>query len=178
MALSLWLARHGATAWTEKGRLCGWSDVPLSPGGRSQAVDLGLRIAGLEFDGIWTSDLSRASEFSKLAGVEATPDPRLRELDFGELEGMTWPDLGIDVQDELTRFEGFAAPGGESLAELEERVGTFLGELPGGDHLIFTHGGVIRLLGRRRGRALSTDPGQLIILDWEGKMAADAVSMP
>ena len=178
MGLTLWLARHGATAWTEQGRFCGWSDLPLNAKGRAQARRLGSRLAGLAFDGIWTSDLSRAAESSRLAGVRARPDPRLRELDFGELEGKTWSDLDSGLQDDLGRFEGFTAPGGESLHQLEERLGGFLGELPGGDHLIFTHGGVIRLLSRRQGRVVAPVPGQLVIFEWKGTMPAKKVSQP
>ena len=171
MTLSLWLARHGATEWTDEGRLCGWSDPPLNEEGRAQAGLLRRRLAGLAFDGTWTSDLIRAVEYAELAGVGAQPDRRLRELDFGELEGKAWPDLATGVQQSLVRVDGFSAPGGESVADLEERVGAFIGELSAGSHLIFTHGGVIRILGRRRGLTLAPAPGQLTILDWEGTMA-------
>ena len=178
MTLSLWLARHGSTEWTEQGRLCGWSDPPLNLGARAQAGLLRRRLAGLEFDGTWTSDLIRAAGFAELAGVTARPDRRLRELDFGELEGKTWSDLDTGVQESLAAVDGFAAPGGESVADLESRVDAFIGELDRGNHLIFTHGGVIRLLGRRRGLTLAPAPGQMTVLDWEGTMAAETRREP
>ena len=178
MPLNLWLARHGSTEWTDQGRLCGWSDPPLNPGGRAQADRVRRQLAGLEFAGTWTSDLIRASGFAELAGVTARPDRRLRELDFGDLEGKTWSDLDPGVQESLAVVDGFAAPGGESVADLEARVGSFIDDLDRGNHLIFTHGGVIRLLGRRLGVTLGPAPGEVTVLDWEGTMAAETGREP
>lgn len=149
MRTRLWLVRHGATAWGEAGRLTGRTDLPLSPAGREQARALGTRLAGRAFDGVWTSDLTRAAETAALAWGEAIPDPRLREVDFGALEGMRWDELSAEDRERLLAFEG--APGGERVADLRRRVVGFLGGLDGGRHLVFTHGGVIRLLLRERG---------------------------
>ena len=165
--MRLWLVRHGATDWSAAGRLCGSSDVPLSTEGRAQADPIRRRLAGHSFDGVWTSDLARAREFARLAVGQATPDPRLRELDFGELEGKRWKDIDASNRRALVRFEGFVAPGGESVVQLEERVGGFLAELEPGDHLLMTHGGVIRLLARRRGVAFAPLPGEMTVLEWE-----------
>ncbi len=166
--MRLWLVRHGATRWSEEGRLCGWSDVPLSSTGREQAVFLRPRLERQVFDGVWTSDLARAAEFARLVVGDATSDLRLRELDFGELEGRSWHECDQPTRDALIRFDGFAAPGGESVAELEERLEGFLSGLVPGDHLIFTHGGVVRLLARRQGAAISPAPGELTMLAWGG----------
>lgn len=166
--MRLWLVRHGATDWSEEGRLCGWSDIPLSADGRSQAGPLRSRLDGLVFDGVWTSDLTRASEFACLVAGQAETDSRLREIDFGELEGRRWVDCDRSTRDALVRFDGFVAPGGESVARLQERVGAFLSSLGHGEHLLFTHGGVIRLLTRWLGLASSPAPGELTILEWDG----------
>jgi probable phosphoglycerate mutase len=162
----LWLVRHGATAWTEEGRFCGWSDVPLSHLGRHQVSPLRPALDDLEFDSTWASDLSRATESAEIAVGGATSDRRLRELDFGELEGRTWDDCSLAQQEELVGFDGFVAPGGESVAQLESRVRDFIGDLRHGEHLIFTHGGVIRLLGRLAGRNIVAKPGQMTVVDW------------
>ena len=63
LSRTLHLVRHGATTWSETGRLCGWSDIPLSDRGREQAGALRQTIEARSFAGIWTSDLCRASEF-------------------------------------------------------------------------------------------------------------------
>lgn len=164
--MRLWLVRHGATDWSEEGRLCGWSDVPLSVGGRSQAGPLRPWLAGRTFDGVWASDLIRASEFARLVAGPTETDPRLREIDFGDLEGRRWVDCDRSTREALVGFDGFVAPGGESVARLEERVGSFLSGLGPGDHLLFTHGGVIRLLARRVGLASYPAPGEMTILEW------------
>lgn len=162
----LWLVRHGATAWTEEGRFCGWSDIPLSDLGRDQVASLRPALDDLEFDSISTSDSRRATESAEIAVGGATPDRRLRELDFGELEGRTWEECSLAQQEELVGFDGFVAPGGESVAQLELRVRDFIGELRHGKHLIFTHGGVIRLLGSLAGRNIVAKPGQMTVVDW------------
>ena len=164
--MRLWLIRHGATDWSEEGRLCGWTDIPLSAQGRSQARPLRPRLDGRVFEGVWTSDLTRASEFACLAAGRAETDPRLREIDFGELEGRRWVDCDRSTRDALAGFDGFVAPGGESVARLEERVGAFLASLRPGEHLLFTHGGVIRLLTQRVGLASYPAPGELTIVEW------------
>ncbi|HSK06787.1 MAG TPA: histidine phosphatase family protein [Acidimicrobiia bacterium] len=167
VALRLWLVRHGATDWSEAGRLCGSTDVPLSRGGEAQADPIRRSLAARSFDGVWCSDLARAREYARLAVGRATPDRRLRELDFGELEGKRWDDLDPATRQSLVRFEGFVAPGGESVAQLEERVGRFLAELGRGDHLVVTHGGVIRLLARRCGVLFAPQPGEMTVLEWD-----------
>lgn len=165
----LWLVRHGATAWTEEGRFCGWSDVPLSDLGRQQVARLRPALEELEFDSTSTSDLRRAFESAEIAVGGATPDSRLRELDFGDLEGRTWGECSPAQQEALSGFQGFVAPGGESVAELESRVRDFISGLRHGEHLIFTHGGVIRLLGSLAERNIVAEPGQMTVVDWGDK---------
>lgn len=167
--MRLWLVRHGVTEWSESGRLCGWADIPLNSVGRDQAISLRGRWSQARLAGVWTSDLIRAAEFAELAHGEATPDRRLRELDFGDLEGLTWGECDQPTRLALTRFEGFAAPGGETLAQLEDRIGDFLCTLTQGDHLIFTHGGVIRLLSGIGGATLSPAPGELTVVEWPSR---------
>jgi 2,3-bisphosphoglycerate-dependent phosphoglycerate mutase len=166
VVMRLWLVRHGDTTWSEQGRLCGWADVPLSNSGLDQARDLRARLDARRFDGVWTSDLARAREFARLVFDGAVPDYRLREIDFGALEGRTFEECDPDTQHALIAFDGFAAPGGESVQLLETRLRSFLFDLVPGDHLVFTHGGVIRLLHRLRGLSHSPASGELVILDW------------
>lgn len=163
----LWLVRHGATAWSEEGRLCGWSDVPLSAGGRDAAEGLREEAARVlrSAQAVWCSDLRRARETAELAGLPVVPDPRLRELSFGTLEGARWDELSEETRDALTRFVGFSAPGGESLEELERRVGAFLSGLARGTHIVVTHGGVIRLLLRAGELDAHVEPGEAIWLE-------------
>ncbi len=170
MTVRLWLARHGATEWSTAGRLTGWRDIPLSDVGRGQATDLRRRLAGRQFDSVRTSDLVRAADTARIVAGEAVPDPRLRELDFGTLEGATWDELDPGVRQALMRFDGFEAPAGESVTDLRRRVGEAVAELPAGDHLIVTHGGVIRSLLREED---FVEPGEMRTLSLK-----ESVSMP
>jgi probable phosphoglycerate mutase len=168
VTVRLWLARHGATDWGEAGRFVGWRDVPLNGAGRFQARRLGESLAGANFNGRWSSDLLRATETARLAVGETACDARLRELDFGHLEGKTWDECPAGVREALQRFEGFRAPGGESVAELRSRALEFVDALSDGDHLLFTHGGVVRILLREVSRDRLVAPGEVIRVSWDG----------
>ena len=164
MSGTLWLVRHGATDWSDAGRLNGWTDVPLNERGRAQAKSLAEPLHGIRFAGVWSSDLRRASETARLAGRGAASDVRLRELNFGTLEGRTWDRCPSDLQESLVAFDGFRAPGGESVVALATRVSRFLEELPDGDHALFTHGGVIRLLLRAAGSDRHMRSGEFAVV--------------
>ena len=141
----IWLVRHGSTDWSEQGRFTGWADLPLNAEGRRQAESLGARMDRGDAV-IWSSDLRRAVETATLAFGPPRADPRVREIDFGRLEGLTWEECDDRTRAELLAFEGFRAPGGESVADLRRRARSFLQELPRGRHVVVTHGGVIRAL--------------------------------
>lgn len=150
--IELWLIRHGETDWNSALRFQGWTDVELNDRGRSQAAVLAGLLDGVDFDSVWSSDLTRAVETATIvAGQEPIRDARLRELDFGRMEGSRWDQLDAATQAALREFDGFAAPDGESMADLEARVVEFLSGLPAGRHLLVSHGGVIRLLLRMCG---------------------------
>jgi probable phosphoglycerate mutase len=164
---TLWLVRHGVTAWNLEGRLLGWADPPLVEEGRRQAEAARARLGALLPEGgqVWSSDLVRAVDTARIVAGEPTTDPRLRELDFGDLEGSTWSELTGPVRSALLGFDGFEAPGGETAAALATRVATFVDELGPGDHVVVTHGGVIRSLVRRLGRPdPHVEPGGILRL--------------
>ncbi len=149
--LVLYLVRHGETEYNAQHKLAGWVDTPLTPQGQTQAASLQPLLQHHHFDGIWSSDLCRAVETARLAGFTSVQDPRLRELDFGELDGLSWTSLSATQREAFRDFENFAAPGGESMQAMRNRVEAFLDALPAGKHAIFTHGGVINMLMRQVG---------------------------
>lgn len=161
---AIWLLRHGSTPSSEAGRFLGWTDEGLSRAGRAEALELRRRVAATGAKTVWSSDLRRALETSRLVAGEPTADARLRELDFGDLEGLTWQQCSPAQRAALTRFDGFRAPSGESVEELGKRVHAFLEELPAGQHLLVTHGGVIRLLLREIGDPRGVPPCGLVQL--------------
>jgi 2,3-bisphosphoglycerate-dependent phosphoglycerate mutase len=161
----LWLVRHGETDWSAAGRFNGWTDIPLNMQGRQQASSLARELNERRFVTVWSSDLCRATETARLADTEPVLDRRLRELDFGTLEGRTWAELPPRTRDALIDFDAFAAPGGESVVAMRDRVLEFVHALPAGDHLVFTHGGVIRLLSRE-GIERGARPGEIAVLEF------------
>ncbi|WP_025690793.1 histidine phosphatase family protein [Paenibacillus zanthoxyli] len=155
------LARHGATEWNTQRRYLGHTDQPLNELGRKQAKELGSALAHFHLDAIYCSDLRRARETAcevqrAVCGAGRTQPPliadaRLRETDFGWIEGLTYEEAMARFPEEMTRWyeqiETRTPPGGkESLSDVRSRVCHFMKEVSGQDYgriLIVTHGGVI-----------------------------------
>ena len=144
------LVRHGETDWNAERRVQGTTDRPLNDTGRAQARALADRLAEVPLAAVYSSDLSRALETARAVAdtrdLRVTPDPRLRERDFGTWEGMT--DLEI-----LERFpEASTGPWGdaETRSELELRVLAALRRISerhtGETVLVVTHGGPLRAM--------------------------------
>lgn len=168
--VELWLVRHGESTFNAEGRYAGWSDPSLTEAGEAMARALRLRLSGVAFDGIWRSDRIRTRETAHLAGYPAARvDERLRELDFGELEGLTYFEAGEEWRHRLRSFADFQAPGGESTADLQARVEAFLGDLPPGRHLVFSHGGWIRCVIAACGDDRFPDKAEIVRVDWTAR---------
>lgn len=175
-AVRLWLVRHGETAWNAERRFQGWTDVPLNETGREQARALAGALASAlagRRPTVWSSDLVRAVETARIAFGEPRVDRRLRELEFGEMEGRTWADLDEETRGRLASFDEFGAPGGETMEAMRARVLGFVSELEPGDHLVFTHGAVIRLLVRECASEGFPRHGDVIRLDWTARARLD-----
>jgi len=132
-----YLVRHGESAWNAENRLCGRSDIPLSEAGRRQAMSLAERLKPIPFEAFYTSPLLRASETARLireaVGLEPVPDQRLVELDYGEWEGRTLPDI---MENDAQTFRAWdakpaqlAPPGGERGLAAQQRIVAFLDDL-------------------------------------------------
>jgi probable phosphoglycerate mutase len=167
--LELWLVRHGETPASRGQTLAGWTDVPLTDIGEREAETLRPILAGEAFGGVWSSDLQRTIATARLAWGEPRQDARLREIHFGELEGRHWPTLEPAHRAALERFEGLATERGETFEVVRERVLSFLASLSPGRHLLFTHGGIVRLLSRETGHDEFVSTGTLLVLDWTGR---------
>jgi len=165
-ALELWLVRHGETTYSASKRVAGWSDPPLTDNGRHQAEALRSVIDGRQFAGVWSSDLQRAIESARLAWGEPQTDRRLRECNFGALEGCTYEEADSTYAEVFHEFRDFQAPDGESHESFRSRVHEFVDALEPGNHLLFVHGGVIRLLIQNLGVDRFIPTGSLVGLDW------------
>ena len=169
MNLELWVVRHGETPASRGQTLAGWTDVPLTELGEREAAALRPILAGESFEGVWSSDLRRAVATARRAWGEPRQDPRLREIHFGELEGRHWPGLEAVHRTALERFEGLATESGETFDAVRTRVYSFLTSLAPGRHLLFTHGGIVRLLSREAGHDEFVSTGTLLVLDWTAR---------
>ena len=133
MTRRLLIARHGETDWNLEGRIQGHRDIPLSGKGLAQAASLGRRLAQVEVDAAYASDLARTTQTAEavLAGREVALShvPELREFSYGRWEGMTHREVERSdpalYADMLTRRAGFAPPDGESLDQVKARVCEF-----------------------------------------------------
>ncbi|GGN05236.1 phosphoglycerate mutase [Thermus composti] len=150
----LWFIRHGETEWNVKKLFQGHLDIPLSPTGIGQAFRLAQRLAksGLPFNGLFASDLQRARQtaepIASLLGLSLITTPLLREIDVGELAGLSREEAEARypafVQAAVADPWNTPRPKGESMADVARRLSRFLEGLPPGRHLLITHGGVVR----------------------------------
>lgn len=149
------LVRHGETDWNRKGRYQGRTDVELNAKGVWQAERLRERLSGQDIGACYSSDLVRALGTTRIVTskhkLEVVPCPELREVDFGDLEGMTFDEIRQRYPGWGRVGEGFSIPGGESLEQLEARIEPFLSRLLQrytGDEtvLVVSHGALLRVL--------------------------------
>ncbi len=153
--MSVYLARHGQTAYNLERRFQGQLPVPLDETGRQQAQDLAERAAARELAALWSSPLLRARETAEIVaarvGLEIRQDARLMETDAGEWTDRTFAEVQAEVPDLFAGFvegdPGFAFPGGESFAEQGMRVAAALADVEDGPlpALVVCHGVVIRI---------------------------------
>jgi broad specificity phosphatase PhoE len=132
--LTLILTRHGTTPAGDV-MLGGQMDVPLAPKGRIQAEALRDRLAGVRIDRIISSPMLRALETAQTiaSGRPIEVDPRLRELDYGRWEGLTYAE--IEARDPALRAlweadpASTCSPGGECGNDVAARTSSFLVDL-------------------------------------------------
>jgi broad specificity phosphatase PhoE len=148
MAVELYLVRHGETEWSRARRHTGRTDLPLSPVGEAEAKALGRHLDGLAVDRVLSSPMTRATSTARLAGfgdrVELTD--ALLELDYGEYEGRTSPEIRAARPGWDLFRDG--CPGGETVEDAAGRARPLLAELTaaGGRTLLFSHGHQLRVL--------------------------------
>jgi probable phosphoglycerate mutase len=172
----VWILRHGATEWSANGRHTGRTDLPLTEDGRAQARAVGRVLDGRPFARVLVSPLSRARETCELAGYgdQAEPNDDLRELDYGDYEGLTTVQIRESVEG-WTVWDG-PCPGGETLADVGVRVDRVIAAVRATDGpvALFAHGHVLRILTARwcrldpvEGRCFPLDTGTVGILGYE-----------
>ena len=97
----LYFTRHGQTFWNVENKICGATDIALTPLGHEQAVAAGkmIREGGYAIDEILCSPLMRAAgtarHISEETGIPMREEPRLKEQNFGIYEGTARNRRGI-----------------------------------------------------------------------------------
>lgn len=128
MSTDVYVVRHGQTEGNIRDLFCGHTETPLTALGVAQARAVGRRLAHVSFAAAYASDLSRASDTARHAlhgrDLPVSHDPRLREMYYGDWEGLPGKELGEKYPDIMRAFftgKG-TVPGGESIAALRRRT--------------------------------------------------------
>ncbi|TCC45248.1 histidine phosphatase family protein [Kribbella capetownensis] len=167
------LLRHGESLWNAEDRYQGQMGTGLSAFGQQQAKEAAEYLRAADFDQIVASDLQRVTETLQpyldsgdLPAVRV--DRRWREIDVGSWGGRTFADVYAaepGVVEAFGRGEDVARGGGETFAQLRERVWDAIREIAGsgaGRVLVVTHGGPIRVA---TASTLRLPPGGEVLLD-------------
>ncbi len=149
--MKVFVVRHGETDWNKHGYAQGHTDISLNSDGRRQGQLLSDHLLNIPIDRIFCSDLKRCREtiatFEAAVRTKVEVRADLRERSFGEWEGRHFTDLHAALRDlgENTGLDTSEVrpPGGESFADVWNRVGPFLDEIEtlSGNVLVVTHGG-------------------------------------
>ena len=189
LACRIYLVRHGQTQWNLEQRFQGLIDVPLDQDGKNQAHQLACELKDISFDKIYASPLLRAKEtatiLNQYLNKEIHFEPNLREGAFGKAEGMTRAEYlqyysvqhaQVHAMPFLERIQSTVVPGSESIAEIADRVISFLNTLVqqhvGETLLVVSHGFVIRSvlasLCEMDDREISIENTGYIVLEHQG----------
>lgn len=156
--LRLLLVRHGETAWNATGRFQGQLDTDLNVAGQRQATAVAESLASEEINAVYASDLRRAYDTAVAIAarhpVTVRAEPRLRQMDFGSWQGLTYAQM---QEQDPERFADWNAdrvnqcpPGGESLSQVATRLTSLLDQVRA-QHadqtvVLVSHGGTVRLM--------------------------------
>jgi len=148
---TLYLARHGETAWSLSGQHTGLTDLPLTPRGEQNARALQPRLSRISFGKVFTGPLQRARRTCALAGFEgvAEIDVNLMEWNYGQYEGLTSAQIHAQRPDWVLFRDG--CPGGESPEQVAERADAVVSRVRAADCdvLVFSSGHFLRVLAAR-----------------------------
>jgi broad specificity phosphatase PhoE len=183
---TVYLVRHGETAWSLSGQHTGITDLPLTERGRGNAERLKARLRGLTVTKVLTSPLQRAVQTCEIAGFKggAEIDPDLIEWNYGEYEGRTTAEIRAERPGWQLFRDG--CPGGESLAEVAARADRVVSRLRGfqSDTLIFSSRHILTVLAARwlglepfRGRFFLLNTASVSALGYDHSLSEPAIRL-
>jgi alpha-ribazole phosphatase len=147
--------RHAETEMA--GRFCGHSDPDVNAQGQAQLARLAQVLSAETIAGVYSSDLRRAQSTAQAiaAGrnIPLTLRPALREIHFGEWEGLSWRQIEQMDPEYARRWVGgyphVTAPAGETFRNFEARALEEVNDLIGRaaeSIAVVTHAGVLRVV--------------------------------
>jgi len=155
IATTLIAVRHGETEWNTCGKQQGHLNSKLTPLGIKQAQAIAEDLVERGIDVLYSSDLGRAVETSKIIAerlsLDIITDARLRERHLGTMQGITRIEFQKLYPDEAKAFNSgdpdYVLPGGESVRQRHNRCLSCIEQLaqnhPGRTICIVAHGGVL-----------------------------------
>jgi probable phosphoglycerate mutase len=170
---TLFLIRHGQTAWNLERRMQGRLDSPLTQTGIAQVHAHGrLLKRGSSVAEMIVSPSGRTRETayilnSYLRAALSYAD-ELLERDLGDWSGLTLDEVGERFPAAFRQRQEnpyhFRPPGGENLEDMADRVGSFLDDLLAGEGeevALVTHQVMSRVI---LGRLLALEPREIVTL--------------
>jgi alpha-ribazole phosphatase len=156
------LIRHAETDLA--GTFCGHSDPNLNEKGRDQVATMLRHLESISIGAIYASDLLRAQATAQALAaqrrLQIRPQAALREIYFGQWEGLTWTQ--VEARDRafaarwVESFPDLPAPGGEAMVHFKHRVFAAIHNIaeelntsPMEQVAVVTHAGVLRLILQR-----------------------------
>jgi broad specificity phosphatase PhoE len=157
MTTRVLLIRHGETEWNATGRWQGRAPVPLNDSGLAQSRLLGRYLAahGPHIDELYSSDLARAMQTAAAVAaplqLAVRPEPRLREVDLGDWQGLTRAEAEAwDGERYAVYIAGRGTsppPNGESWEQVKARARSAFDDLTarhaGQTIVLVSHGGTV-----------------------------------
>ena len=131
MTSRVFLVRHGETEYNRRSLALGRADAPLNETGRRQAERLREALADAPLAAVYASPLARAFDTARSIaaahGKAVLVEDGLVEMDIGEVEGLTFPELRKQFPALAQNWGGadgptFRMPGGERLVDVQSRA--------------------------------------------------------
>ena len=154
--VKLILVRHALTVDNQKSRLSGHIDSSISEEGKEQIDKITNYLKDFDIDKIYTTTSSRTKDtvkkLSELKSIEIIEKESLKEISFGDFEGLTFDEIKDkypkEFQDMIEKGYEYKYPNGESLIDSYNRVCIELDNIISNHDdrtiLICSHGGTIR----------------------------------
>ena len=156
--MNLYLIRHGQTTASLENRFCGSSDPPLTSAGEAMAQAFARAYASLTWDAVYSSPMLRtrqtAGPLCQLIDVHATVEDGLKEIDYGEWEGLRQDEVKAQWPEAFAYWAADVAsrgtPGGETAFHVAARamrvVEAIRAHHQRGNILIVSHKATLRVI--------------------------------